>query len=141
MENLFYPRKARKYSDNCPNKFDQFLMYQNSAPKLPLLLDDCTDAEGRATQGAVAERAGVRRFKNRILNCKQYLSFKLVPKLQLGNSVREALASHTGWEARASKTAFPSWSLGTSVILGSNCLQTTLLISFVFFVDKYPFLK
>ena len=31
---------------------------------------------------------------------------ELVPKLQLGNPVREA---------RASKTAFPSWSLGTSV--------------------------
>jgi hypothetical protein len=41
--------------------------------------------------------------------------FKLVPKLQLGNPVHEALASRTGWEAKASKTAFPSWSLGTSV--------------------------
>jgi len=39
----------------------------------------------------------------------------LVPKLQLGNPVREALASRTEQEARASKTAFPSWSLGTSV--------------------------
>jgi len=56
---------------------------------------------------------------------------ELVPKLQLGNPVREALgnrscvalppafmqvvALRTEREARASKTAFPSWSLGTSV--------------------------
>ncbi len=55
----------------------------------------------------------------------------LVPKLQLGNPVHEALgncsmhcstssihgvvASRTGREARASKTRLPSWSLGTSV--------------------------
>jgi hypothetical protein len=32
--------------------------------KLPLLLDDCMDAGGRATHGAVAERVGVRRVKS-----------------------------------------------------------------------------
>jgi hypothetical protein len=31
---------------------------------LPLLLDDCMDAEGRATHRAVAERVGVRRIKS-----------------------------------------------------------------------------
>jgi hypothetical protein len=29
----------------------------------PSLLDDCMDAEGRATHGAVAERVGERRIK------------------------------------------------------------------------------
>jgi len=31
---------------------------------LPLLLDDCMDAGGRATHGAVAERVGERRIKS-----------------------------------------------------------------------------
>jgi hypothetical protein len=35
----------------------------NSA-KPPLLLDDCMDAGGRATHGAVAERIGERRIKS-----------------------------------------------------------------------------
>jgi len=49
-----------------------------------------------------------------ILFWKIFADFKnlLVPKLQLGNREAEAPASRL--EAGASRSAFPSWSLGTS---------------------------
>jgi hypothetical protein len=33
------------------------------------LRDDCMDAEGRATHGAVAERVGVRGYNSQVISC------------------------------------------------------------------------
>ncbi|MDD5275117.1 MAG: hypothetical protein PHR16_03425 [Methylovulum sp.] len=49
----------------------------------------------------------------------------LVPKLLLGNAVLEALASRI-LEAGASRTWFPSWSLGTSKFLNIAILIAQL---------------
>jgi hypothetical protein len=145
---IFCPRntrKARKYSNSCHDSIDT---------KMTLSLEcglrlfwQAKLALPSRTANRVGRNKPIRATARIGVSGKHPVTHGLVPKLQLGNPVREALsnrscvalprqlllallyllhpcsrpasmqivASRTEREARASKTAFPSWSLGTSV--------------------------
>jgi len=142
MKNIFCPRKARKYSYSGPDSIDtkmtlalecrlrlpwQAKLALPSLPASPVGRNKLIRASARISVSGkhpslpetlprtTRPSASLRRALDGLIPTYFAATHGLVPKLQLGNPVREALASRTEQEARASKTAFPSWNLGTSV--------------------------